>query len=65
MSHIGKRAVAVVVEQNVVAPEAAEQIVPAVVVVVAHADAGLPTGARQARFFGDVGKRAVAIVLVR
>ena len=46
-SDIGKRAVSVVVEENVVAPEAAEQVIPAVVVVVANADAGLPSGASQ------------------
>ena len=62
---IGERAVAVVVKQNVVSPEAAEQIVPAIVVVVADADAGLPAGARQSGFFGDVGERAVAIVFVK
>ena len=62
---VGKCAVAVVVKQNVVAPEAAEEIVPAVVVVIADADAGLPAGARQSGSFGDVGERAVAIVLVQ
>ena len=62
--HVGKCAVAVVVEQNVVSPEAAEEIVPAVVVVVADADAGLPAGARQAGFFGDVGECSVAIIFV-
>ena len=61
---VGESAVAVVVKQDVVSPEAAEQIVPAVVVVVADADAGLPAGARQAGFFGDVGEGAVAIVFV-
>ena len=61
---VGKSAVAVVVKQDVVSPEAAEQVVPAVVVVVAHADAGLPAGAPQAGFFGDVGESAVAIVFV-
>src|SRR5262249_57749293 len=62
--HIGKGSVAVVVKQNVVAPEAAEKIVPAVVVVIADAYAGLPSGARQPGFFGYVGKRSVAIVFV-
>ena len=48
---VGESSVAVVVEQDVVSPEAAEQIVPAVVVVVADADAGLPAGARRGRIF--------------
>ncbi len=61
---VGERAVAVVVKQNVVSPEAAEEIVPAVVVVIADADAGLPAGAREAGFFGDVGESSVAIIFV-
>ena len=61
---VGESSVAVVVKQDVVSPEAAEQIVPAVVVVVADADAGLPAGAPQAGFLGDVGEGAVAIVFV-
>ena len=44
---VSEGAVAVVVEENVVSPEAAEQIVPSIVVVVANADAGLPSGAPQ------------------
>ena len=65
LSDVGERSVAVIVEQNVVSPEAAEQVVPAIVVVVADADAGLPAGARQAGFFGNVGESAVAVVLVK
>ena len=45
-------------------PETAEQIVPAVVVKVADADACLPSRASNTRLLGDVGERAVAIVLV-
>ena len=62
---VAKCSVAIVVKQNVVAPEAAEEIVPAVVVVVAHADSGLPAGAGESGFFGDVGERSVAIVFVQ
>ena len=61
---IGKRSVAVVVEEDVVAPEGAEQVVPAVVVVVAHADAGLPAAATNAGFLRDIGECAVAVVFV-
>src|SRR6202023_4226932 len=63
--HVRERAIAIVVKQNVVTPKAAEEIVPAVVVVVAHACASLPACARHTRFFSDVGKRAVAIILVQ
>ena len=61
---VGKSAVAVVVEEDVVSPEAAEQVVPAIVVVVADADSSLPASASQAGFFGDVGESSVAIILV-
>src|SRR5450631_1672291 len=64
VSGVGESSVAIVVEQDVVSPEAAEQIVPAVVVVITHADAGLPTGASDAGFFSDVGEGAVAIIFV-
>ena len=46
-SHIGEGAIAVVVKQNVVSPEATKEIVPAVVVEIPDADAGLPAGAAQ------------------
>ncbi len=63
-SDIGKRAVAVVVKKNVVSPEAAEEVVPSVVVVVADAHSGLPAGARESGFFRDVGEGSVAVVLI-
>ena len=62
--HVGETAVAIVVKQNIVAPEAAEKIVPAVVVVIADANAGLPAGSREAGFRGDVGECSVAIIFV-
>src|SRR5580704_10519929 len=43
-------------------PETAEQIVPAVIVVIAYTNTSLPAGARQARFVSDVSKCAVTIV---
>jgi len=46
-SDVGESAVTIVVEENVVAPETAEKVVPAVVVVIAGADAGLPAGAAE------------------
>ena len=45
-------------------PEAAEEIVVPVVVVVTDADACLPAGASKSRFLRDVGEGAVAVVLV-
>ena len=43
--NIRKGPIAIIVKQNVMSPEGAEQVVPAVVVVIAYAHAGLPTGA--------------------
>ncbi len=51
VSDIGKRAISVVAEKNVVSPETAKQIIPSIVVVVANADAGLPTGTRPIPIF--------------
>src|SRR5579859_1991121 len=62
---IGKCAVTVVVKQDVVSPEAAEEIVPAIVVVIAHAYAGLPTRAGEAGFFRDVGESSIAVIFVQ
>ena len=59
---IGERSVAVVVIQNVFAEVGDEQIIPAVVVVVADADALAPSGVRDAGFQRHVGESAVAIV---
>src|SRR5271157_2549382 len=44
-------------------PIAAEQVVPTVIVIVAHTDARAPSGAAQAGFFRHVGERAVTVVL--
>ena len=65
MGDVGKRAVSVVAKKNVVSPEAAEQIIPSVVVVIAYANPRLPTGTRQARFLADIGESAVAVVFVQ
>ena len=61
---IGKCAVAVVSIERILSVVSDEQIVVAVVIVVAHTAGLSPTGAMfEARTLGDVGKRAVAIVL--
>ena len=62
---IGERAVAVVVEQNVLAPAGNEDIVKAVVIVISNGDAGGPEGACQTRFFRRIRKSAVAVVMVQ
>src|SRR5262249_60038439 len=64
LGDVGEGAVAVVVKKDVVAPEATEEVIPAVVVIVADADAGLPAGAGESGFFCHVGESAVAIVFV-
>ena len=60
---IGERAVAIVVIENVLAVVGDEEIVIAVVVVVADAAGLSPAGADvEAGTFGDIGEGAVAIV---
>ena len=61
---VGEGAVTVVVKQNVVTPEAAEEVVPAIVIVIADTNTSLPTGARESGPFRDVGKCPVAIIFV-
>ena len=60
---VGERAVAVVVIEHVLAEVGDEQVIVAVVVVVADADALSPAGVSDAGFGGDIGESAVAIVL--
>ena len=62
---IGECSVAVIVKQNIVSPEATEQIVIAVVVIVTDANAGLPAGSGQSGFLGYVGECAVTVVFVQ
>ena len=65
MGNIGKGAIAVVMKENVMAPEATKQVVPSIIVEIAHADAGLPTGTPEPRLFSNIGKGAVTVVLVQ
>ena len=60
---VRERAVAVVAVEHVVAPVGDEQIVEAVVVVVADATGLPPAGMGQPGLRGDVGERAVAVVV--
>src|ERR1700745_2554604 len=59
---IRESSVSVVMEENVATPEGAEQVIPSIVVVVAHANARLPTGSSEPGFLSHVGEGAVAIV---
>src|SRR5207244_5750330 len=51
------------VKEDVMAPEAAVQVVPAVVVVVTDTNTRLPSGLSQARTFRHVREGAIPIVL--
>src|SRR6476646_2892302 len=62
--NIRESAVSVVVEKNVVTPERTKQVVPSIVVEVAHAHTGLPASPSQPRRFRYVFESAVSIVLV-
>jgi hypothetical protein len=63
--NIGERAVVIVVVEDVFAEVGNEEIVEAVVVVVADADGLSPAGMNQASLYGDVGEGAVAIIFVQ
>src|SRR5262249_4135680 len=58
-------AVPVVVPQDAIAPVRDEQILPAIVVVVAGANALAPARMRDAGFHRHIGEGAVAIVLIQ
>src|SRR5689334_5660596 len=62
MRDIREGPISIVVKQDVVSPEAAKQIIPAIVVVIADANAGLPARAGEAGFCSDIGEGSVAIV---
>ena len=62
-SDVGEGAVAVVTVEDVLAVVGDEEVVPAVVVVVADAAALSPAAAGEAGFGSDVGEGSVAVVL--
>ncbi len=62
-SYVPESPVSVVVEQYVVSPKTTEQIVPAVVVIVANASAGLPASLSKTGFLRNVREGTVAIIL--
>src|SRR3569623_1473181 len=61
--NVGESSISVVVDKNVVSPESAEEVVPAVVFVIAHAKPSLPSTAADARLIRDVCEGPVSIVL--
>src|SRR5271155_43975 len=63
--HIGERPVAIVPIELVLAKVSAEQIFKAIIIIVADTDARGPADVMQAGFLGDVGERAIPIVLVK
>src|SRR5690242_13131371 len=62
VGYIGKRAIAIVVVESVLAEVSDEQVFVAVVVVIANAHALSPARVRQTRFGGDISECAVAVV---
>src|SRR5215831_12389726 len=62
--YVCEGSITIIVEQNVVAPKTAEEIVPSVVVIVSDANSCLPARACDSGFFCDVCERSVTIVLV-
>ena len=65
LGYVGKRPIAVVSIETVLAEVGAKNILESVVVVVTDANAGRPARCLQTGFLGDVGEGAVAIVLVK
>src|ERR1700689_2163281 len=63
LRHVRKGAIAVVAEQSVLAVVADEEVVPAIIVVVANTAALAPSAACQAGFEGDVSEGPIAIIL--
>ncbi len=61
---VGERAVAIVAVERVLSPLRDEDIVEAVVIVIADGDSEGPVLASQAGVGGDIGKRPVAVVPV-
>src|SRR5207237_10455373 len=63
VSYIRERAIPIVVIKNVLAKVACEEILKAVIVVIANADALSPAGVGYAGLHGNVCECAVAIIL--
>src|SRR5256885_9743661 len=64
LGHIREGAIAVVAIQNILPKTGAEDIVKAIVVIVSHANAERPANRMQPRFFRNIGKSAISVVLI-
>ena len=62
--NFSKGSVAIVVIKTVMAVVGEKQIFPAVIVIVADANSGRPTGIGETRSGGNIGESSVAIVAV-
>src|ERR1700722_6453661 len=62
---VGKGTVAIVSVEDVLAPATEEEVVEAIVVIVADTDTGHPYRTLQSGLLRDVGEGAVAIVLIQ
>ena len=63
--HVGKRSVAVVVIEAILAKVGNEKVFIAVIIEVAHANAVSPAGIHQSRFLRNIRECAVAIVPIQ
>ena len=63
-SRVPERAIALVVEQNILAPGRDEDVVESVVVVIAHGNARRPNAAAKAGLSGHILERPIAIVVI-
>src|SRR3974390_2635587 len=65
LCYVRESSVPIIAIQAILPEVGAEDIVEAIVVVVAHADAICPASGLQSRLFGDICERSVAIVFVQ
>ena len=64
LRHVSESAVAIVAVKQVLPPSGNEEVLEAVVVVVADADAAAPAVVHQPGLLCDIGKAAVAVVVI-
>src|SRR5882672_6354782 len=62
--YIRERSITVIAVEDILAPVGDEQIVKAVIVVVAHANTTGPAGLHQSRTLGYIGESSIAVVLI-
>jgi hypothetical protein len=62
---VGEGSITVVVVKHILTPIGDKRVLKPVVVIVAHANTGRPTGTEQAGFCGHIGQGAISIVLVQ